>query len=167
MVFKPAKRNRYRRSLAPLLLLAFTNSAVAHPDKIEDRLLVHFATGVHPIENHAWPDLTHRFTAAVQGEPKLGNIGPAQALMLNGFTDWLLIAPDRAQAEPGLPVKDFSICEDDVVRYVLSEYVYPLGTTGPTRASATFWIAPVVWIERAQFECDGNQVPPRLPSPRR
>ncbi len=109
MLSQPALPARYRRVAAAFLLLTVTGSAVAHPDKIEERLLVHFATGVHPLEKQLWPDLTHRFTAAVQGNPKLANIGPAQALLLNGFTDWLLIAPDRAQAEPGLPAKEFSV----------------------------------------------------------
>jgi hypothetical protein len=86
-----------------------TASALAHPDKIEDRLLLHFATGVHPIENGQWPDLTHRFTARVQGEPQLANIGPAQGLALNGFTDWLLVAPDRATATPALPARELSV----------------------------------------------------------
>lgn len=83
--------------------------AGAHPDKVEDRLLLHFATGVHPIENGAWPDLTHKLTARVQGEPKLASIGPAQALVFNGFTDWLLVAPDRATAQPALPKREFSV----------------------------------------------------------
>jgi hypothetical protein len=83
--------------------------ATAHPDKIEDRLLLHFATGVHPMENRAWPDLTHRLTARVQGEPRLASLGPAQALVFNGVTDWLLAAPDRASAQPALPKKEFAV----------------------------------------------------------
>jgi len=99
--------------LVPLLggLLAMAlicPPALAHLDKIEDRLLLHFATGSHPIENGAWPDLTHKLTARVQGEPALAAIGPAQALVFDGFSDWLLVAPDRETAQPALPVKEFS-----------------------------------------------------------
>ncbi len=94
-------------ALAVWLLLAAP--VLAHPDKVEDHLLLHFATGSHPIENGEWPDLTHRFTARVQGEPKTVNLGPAQGLALNGFTDWLLAAPDRATAEPALPRRELSI----------------------------------------------------------
>ncbi len=96
-------------ALLATLLIISPRLATAHPDKVEDRLLLHFATGVHPIENGAWPDLTHKLTARVQGEPKLASIGPAQALVFNGFTDWLLVAPDRASAQPGLPKKEFSV----------------------------------------------------------
>jgi hypothetical protein len=92
-----------------LSIALFLPVANAHPDKVEDRLLLHFATGVHPIENGAWPDLTHKLTAKVQGEPKLANIGPAQALNFNGFTDWLLVASDRATAQPALPKQQFSV----------------------------------------------------------
>lgn len=90
------------------LLLTPLALALAHPDKIEDRLLLHFATGAHAIENGSWPDLTHKLTARVQGEPRLATIGPAQALTFNGFTDWLLAAPDLAAAKPALPKKEFS-----------------------------------------------------------
>ncbi len=82
---------------------------LAHPDKVEDRLLLHFATGSHALANGQWEDLTHRWTARVQGEPKLASLGPAQGLVFNGFTDWLLVAPDRASAQPGLPVREFSV----------------------------------------------------------
>lgn len=83
-------------------------TALAHPDKVEDRLLLHFATGVHPIANAEWPDLTHRLTARVQGNPILTNIGPAQPLLFNGSSDWLVVAPDRATADPALPKKELS-----------------------------------------------------------
>lgn len=81
----------------------------AHPDRIEDRLLLHFATGVHAFENGTWPDLTHQFKAWIQGEPRLATLGPAQAVVFNGFTDWLLVAPDRATAQPGLPARELSV----------------------------------------------------------
>lgn len=105
-------RSRYllnQRFLASLLGLACFTQAWAHPDKVEDRLLLHFATGVHPITNGAWPDLTHKFTARIQGEPVLANLGPAQALHFNGFTDWLLVAPDLESARPALPQRQFSV----------------------------------------------------------
>jgi len=83
--------------------------AMAHPDRVEDWLLLHFATGSHPIQDGQWPDLTHTLTARVQGEPTLQNLGPAQALVFNGFTDWLLAAPDRAAAQRALPTNAFSL----------------------------------------------------------
>jgi len=91
------------------LCFAVAPLAFAHPDKVENRLLLHIATGAHPIENGQWPDLTHKFTSRVQGEPKLANLGPAQALVCNGITDWLLVAPDRETAQPGLPKREFSV----------------------------------------------------------
>jgi hypothetical protein len=98
-----------RRRLPVALLLVAPLVALAHPDKIEDRLLFHFATGTHPIENGTWPDLTHRLTAKLIGEPALTNIGPAQAIVFNGLSDWLLAAPDIASAQAALPKKEFSV----------------------------------------------------------
>lgn len=89
--------------------LAPPTSVLAHPDRVEDRLLLHFATGTHPLENGVWPDVTHKFNARVQGQPKLGPIGPAQALVLNGITDWLVVAPNLSAARPGLPAREFSV----------------------------------------------------------
>lgn len=99
----------FRSHFASVLLLASLVTATGHPDKVEDRLLLHFATGVHPIENGMWPDLTHKLTAKVQGEPQLTPMGPAQALVFNGFTDWLVAAPDLATAKRCLPKKEFSV----------------------------------------------------------
>jgi hypothetical protein len=90
-------------------MLAGAASALAHPDKVEPGLLLHFATGSHAIENGQWPDLTHTLTARVQGEPVLQTLGPAQALVFNGFTDWLLAAPDRATARPALPTNALTV----------------------------------------------------------
>ena len=90
-------------------LVAGATVARAHPDKVEDRLLVHFATGMHPVTNGIWADVAHRFTARVHGEPQLQSIGPAQALVFNGITDWLEVAPDPAAAKPGLPKREFSV----------------------------------------------------------
>lgn len=96
------------RIVLGLALSGASFAALAHPDRIEDRLLLHFATGVHAVENGGWPDLTHRLTAQVQGEPVLTNIGPAQAMVFNGFTDWLLAAPTLEAARPALPTREFS-----------------------------------------------------------
>lgn len=96
-----------RLFLALLLLLAAPR-LLAHADRIEDRLLLHFATGVHPIEGGVWRDLTGRLPAAVQGAPVLTNVGPAQGLLLDGHRDWLLVAPSLEAARPGLPTNHFS-----------------------------------------------------------
>lgn len=109
-------------NLLPALILgAALPSGNAHPDKIESGLLLHYATGVHPIENGEWPDLTHRLTARVVGGPKLASIGPAQALTFNGSSDWLLAAADFATAEPALPKKEFSVAAWVVVNETLSD----------------------------------------------
>src|SRR5688572_17977754 len=79
--------------------------AQAHPDKVEDRLLLHFATGGHPPQDGTWQDLTHQFTADVKGAPVLTNIGPALALRLDGSGDHLRVQnfADR------LPAKEFTV----------------------------------------------------------
>lgn len=97
------------RSAFVLAALTGIQPLHAHPDTVEDRLLWHFATGVHPIENGTWADLTHTATAKVQGAPVLQPIGPAQGLRLDGRRDWLLVAPDRATANPLLPGREFSV----------------------------------------------------------
>lgn len=91
------------------LALIWPPLLTAHPDKVEDRLLMHFATGTHPIENGRWQDLTHKATAAVQGAPVLENIGPAQGLRLDGRHDWLLVAADYEAAATVLPTREFSV----------------------------------------------------------
>ena len=104
-------RSRFVPRHCLVLLSALTAAAplAAHPDKVEDRLLWHFATGTHPIENGRWPDLTHTATAVVEGAPVLENIGPARGLRLDGRRDWLMVAPDRAAATPLLPTREFSV----------------------------------------------------------
>jgi len=82
--------------------------AAAHPDKNEDRLLMHFAAGSHPIESGKWPDLTHTWVATVKGWPAVKTTGPAQAMIFNGITDWLEIAPDPANSPPAWPERGFS-----------------------------------------------------------
>ncbi|MCZ7636170.1 MAG: hypothetical protein M5U12_09110 [Verrucomicrobia bacterium] len=101
---RPTGRSTPSRTLLALGFIALLQTAPppvqAHPDRIEDRLLLHFATGVHAFENGTWSDLTHTFKAQIQGEPRLATLGPAQVVVFNGFTDWLLVAPDRATAQP-------------------------------------------------------------------
>src|SRR5688572_33313809 len=79
--------------------------SAAHPDKVEDRLVLQFATGVHPPQDGVWDDLTHRFKANVHGSPQLTNIGPALALRLNGSSDYLSVAT----AADRLPKKEFTV----------------------------------------------------------
>ena len=91
-----------------LVILCFTISrfaAVAHPDKVEDRLVLQFATGVHPPNDGVWDDLTHRFKATVHGAPQLTNIGPALALRLNGASDYLSVTTGADR----LPKKEFTV----------------------------------------------------------
>ncbi|MDB6133442.1 MAG: metallophosphoesterase [Verrucomicrobiales bacterium] len=104
----PFPSKSLRLFLPAVLPLLLQLNAVAHPDKVEDRLLMHFATGSTPIQGDTWEDLTHRVKARVIGQPKLMNIGPAQALVFNGLSDWLLAAPDAATAKPVLPVKEMT-----------------------------------------------------------
>lgn len=91
-----------------LILLAASLTARAHPDRVENQLLMHFATGVHQPADGAWTDLTHRATARLMGAPVLTNLGPAQGLRLDGFKDWLLVAGSLEEARPLLPHKEFS-----------------------------------------------------------
>ncbi len=81
----------------------------AHPDKIENDLLLHFATGTHPVENGEWADLTHTLSAKVHGGPVFTNVGPARALVFDGYTSWLEAAGSLAAAEKVLPKKDFTV----------------------------------------------------------
>ena len=81
--------------LAISLALFFTMHGWTHPDKVEDRLVFHFATGAHPPTQKEWEDLTHQFKATVHGAPKLTNIGSALALRLNGPP---IISPSRPAA---------------------------------------------------------------------
>jgi predicted phosphodiesterase len=92
-----------------LLLLGVATLLHAHPDKVENQLLFHFATGTHPIEGGKWPDLTHRLEAKVIGAPVMTNIGPVLALKFDGFHDWLEAAPSLEKALPVLPTNQFSV----------------------------------------------------------
>jgi hypothetical protein len=92
-----------------VLLLASSMGCLAHPDRVEDRLLSHFATGVKPFENGNWSDLTGHADAQVRGGPVLTNVGPARAVLLNGFTDWLEVASTVEEAQAILPRREFSV----------------------------------------------------------
>lgn len=93
------------RLLLTLAIVAAAPNLIAHPDKVEDRLVFHFATGSHPPADGKWEDLTHRFVAEIKGEPLLTNQGPTLALNLNGFTDYLVVPG----ASGRLPKKEFSV----------------------------------------------------------
>ncbi len=94
--------------LAVVLLLLATPKIAAHPDKIEDRLMFHFATGVHQPADGRWPDLTHRLEARIQGAPVITNLGPASAMVFDGYGDWLELAGTLEAARPFLPTNAFS-----------------------------------------------------------
>jgi len=109
-----------RRFLCLLALLPFLASA--HQNEPETALLTHFATGAKPIEFQQWPDLTGRATAQVQGEPILTNVGPALALVLDGFADYLVIATNATAARSLLPTRELS-----VTAWVLLQDTRPVG----------------------------------------
>ena len=69
-----------RLLFAVSVLVISTSPNLAHPDKVEDRLVLQFATGVHPPKDGYWEDLSHNFKATVKGSPILTNLGPALAL---------------------------------------------------------------------------------------
>jgi hypothetical protein len=94
--------------LGALALVHSTSIVLAHPDKIEDRLLVHFATGVHVPTNGSWLDLTHQLSATLRGEPVITNIGPASAVVFDGYHDWLELAGGVEAARAFLPTNEFS-----------------------------------------------------------
>jgi acid phosphatase type 7 len=98
------------KPLVALPLLALVSAALfAHQNPAEDRLLLHFATGAKPIADGRWPDLLGKVSAVVQGRPLLTNLGPAEALVCDGFSDWLLVATNLAAAQPLLPRREFSV----------------------------------------------------------
>lgn len=87
------------------LALGSELSLQAHPDKVEDRLVFHFATGAHPPTGNQWEDLTHQFIAEIKGAPRLTNLGPALALELDGVDDHLTVATGSDR----LPQQDFTV----------------------------------------------------------
>lgn len=80
----------------------------AHENPPEERLLWQFATGVQPVVQGQWPDVTGHATARVVGAPQITNVGPAQAILFDGFTEWLRVATDRGAAAL-LPRREFTI----------------------------------------------------------
>src|SRR5690606_15674595 len=80
------------RVVLGFLALGLGISLYAHPDKVERQLLTHFATGVHRPAAGVWEDITHRATAKMSGAPIWTNLGPAQAVALNGVTDYFVVA---------------------------------------------------------------------------
>ncbi len=93
-----------------LLLLTFLTCALqAHPDRVETALKFHFATGGHPPKDGQWEDMSHQAKARLHGAPMLKDLGPAQALVLNGGTDWLEIAPSLQEAQPLLPGRECTV----------------------------------------------------------
>lgn len=116
-------RSRHMIPILLVLLLAFIPGAVeGHQSVAESQLRLHFATGTRPIESGRWPDLTGQATAWVVGEPVLTNRGPAEALVFDGFTDYLLIATNATLAKPLLPKRDLS-----ATAWVLLEDTRPKG----------------------------------------
>lgn len=96
------------RSLCLAFLLVPPN-LFAHPDKVEQALLTHFATGAHEITNGEWADLTHQVTAKVVGAPELMNLGPAQGVVLNGASDGFILAESPEEAKAILPKREISV----------------------------------------------------------
>jgi hypothetical protein len=96
------------RLLTRLLAFLIPWVALAHQNASETDLLVHFAMGERPIESGRRSDLTGRAVAWVVGKPVLTTRGPAEALVLDGFTDHLLIATNAALAEPLLSRRDMT-----------------------------------------------------------
>lgn len=84
------------RHMFPILLflpLGFIPVVVqGHQSAPESRLRLHFATGTRPVESGRWPDITGPATAWVVGEPVLTHPRTAEALVLDGFTDYLPMA---------------------------------------------------------------------------
>jgi hypothetical protein len=92
-----------------LALAASLPPVMAHPDKVEDGLLFHFATGTHGIEDGRWSDLTHTLNARVHGQPVMTNVGPARAMVFDGYSSWLEAAPDRESAGKVLPKREMTV----------------------------------------------------------
>jgi predicted phosphodiesterase len=81
----------------------------AHENPPDPGLLLHFAVGATPIHQGVWPAATGQARAIVHGEPVTGTIGPAQALLLNGATDWIEMAPSLESARPFLPARELTV----------------------------------------------------------
>lgn len=108
-----SKVDMIKRLLLPVFIGCLTFQASvslhAHPDKVEQQLLTHFATGSHQPANGSWEDMTHNLTARIVGAPIWTNIGSAQGVVFNGFTDYLVLADSPSAAAKVLPQKEFSV----------------------------------------------------------
>lgn len=95
--------------LSALLALLLASSLCAHPDHDEPGLIVHFAPGVHEVENGLIEDATHTVRARVQGRPQAVNIGPAFAYAFDGAGDYLVISDKIDGGRRGLPAREISV----------------------------------------------------------
>jgi len=95
-----------------LSLLAAAMLAIlplAHPDHDEPGLIVHFAPGIHEVQEGHVEDATHTVRARIVGEPKSVTIGPAVAYSFNGAADYLVIADKLDGSRRGLPSKAITV----------------------------------------------------------
>ncbi|HYE30389.1 MAG TPA: LamG-like jellyroll fold domain-containing protein [Methylomirabilota bacterium] len=107
----------HRLIAALVFLFCATVRVFPHADKVEDRLVMHFATGGHPPSNGRWEDINHRHLAEVKGTPTLTNIGPAVALQFNGYTDHMLV-PIKPE---DLPVTAISLAAWVIVNETMAD----------------------------------------------
>ncbi|MBN8246077.1 MAG: metallophosphoesterase [Verrucomicrobia bacterium] len=130
-----------------LLCLLLTPLALrAHQNTSEDGLLTHFAAGAKPIQAQRWPDLTGAATAEVVGTPAVTQVGPSQALVLDGFTQYLVVATNAAAA-PILPKKDLSVA----AWVMLSETLPDGGITGFVQDNGNFEKGWLLGYNRRSF----------------
>ncbi len=106
-----AKSNRWGLVLLVVVATTVTSWAplLAHPNIHEDRLVCHFAVGLHEIAEGEWIDGTHQFVAKVQGNPVVETHGPAAALRLDGQQDWLKLDSTSNKLRESLPTKELSV----------------------------------------------------------
>lgn len=84
-------------------------SSFLHPDSHEPGLIAHWVTGSHAVRDGRIDDVTHSFSATVNGSPRIETIGPLEATTLNGLTDWLIVADDVATIVPRLPARAMTL----------------------------------------------------------
>ncbi len=101
--------SRALKALIAILFLSLVSPVLAHPDIHEEGLLFHFAPGVHKISNGTVNDITHSATARVEGKTSVATVGPTEAFIMNGSTDWLTIAGTIEDAKKLLPTKEFTV----------------------------------------------------------
>lgn len=134
--------NKLLLFFAAAMIVAAPES-MAHPDKVEDRLVFHFATGSHPPRDGKWEDLTHNFVAEIKGAPVLTNLGPILALNLNGFTDYLTV-PTTSER---LPKKEFTV----TAWVLLNDTVADGGITGYIQDNGSFEKGFMLGYDRQSF----------------